>query len=37
MRVKPFRINKRGGKEGVRIYISTMAALYLIDRYAMDR
>jgi DGQHR domain-containing protein len=37
MRVKAFRINQRGGKEGVGIYISTMAALDLIDRYAMDR
>jgi DGQHR domain-containing protein len=37
MRVKAFRINQRGGKEGVRIFISSLTALDLIDRYAIDR
>jgi len=37
MRVKAFKINQRGGKEGVRVFISTLAALDLIDRYAIDR
>ncbi len=37
MRVKAFKINQRGGKEGVRVFVSTLAALDLIDRYAIDR
>lgn len=37
MKLKAFSINQEGGMEGIKIYVSTMAALDLIERCAIDR
>ncbi len=37
MRLKAFSIKQRGGKEDIKIYVSTMSALHLVERYAVDR
>jgi hypothetical protein len=37
MKIKAFSINQKGGLEGVRVFVSTMEALELIERCAIDR
>jgi DGQHR domain-containing protein len=37
LKLKAFSINQEGGMEGIKIYVSTMAALDLIERCSIDR
>jgi len=37
MKIKAFSINQKGGLDDVKIYVSSMKALDLIERYAIDR
>jgi len=37
MKLKAFSINQKGGLEGFRVFVSTMQALELIERFAIDR
>ena len=37
MKIEAFSINQKGGLDDVKIYVSLMKALDLIERYAIDR
>ena len=37
MHLKAFKVKQQGGLEEINIYISTMAAIDLVENYAIDR